>query len=66
MVHFHLDYSWAFRKIFVEGDIPFLRLVGLDVGKEEAGGERPIDRDSSPVLCSGPSSGLWGAVLLIN
>jgi hypothetical protein len=50
----------------MEGIIPFLKLVWLDVGKEETGRERPIYRDGSPVLCSGPWSCLWGVVLLIN
>ena len=46
--------------------MPWQVPVRPDVGNEKAGGERAIYRDGSPLLCSGPSRGLWSAAVLVD
>ena len=48
LVHLHLDNSLDLCEEIVEGFVPFLSLVGFDVGNKTAGKERALYRDGSP------------------
>jgi hypothetical protein len=61
-----LDNSLDLCEEIVEGFVPFLNLVRLDVGNEKAGGERAVYRDGSTFLCSSPSRGLWSTVVVVD
>ena len=53
MVHLHLNNSRDFGEEIMEGFVPLLSLVQLDVGNEKAGGERAVYRDGSPFFPRG-------------
>jgi hypothetical protein len=66
LAHLHLDNSRDVGEEVVEGFVPLLSLVRLNVWNEKGVGERAVYRDGSTFICSGPSRGLWTTVIMVD